>query len=114
MGLRKRFLASLAAALLAVPVVGTSAASATWFNWWNGQLGGGQEKYEGINHHTYATENYQTGPNACTSVAFIYFKCSGSGYSITWYQYAVGDPGGANFDGYNTHYDHLWWCSGSC
>lgn len=110
---KTRFTTALVAALLALPVMGVSLASATWFNWYNGVVGSGGQRAEGVNHHTYATENDQTGIWPCTGVSDNYYYCSGNSNSIRYTGYALGDPLGGNNDT-NSHYDHLWWCSGSC
>ena len=112
--MRRKLLAALAAALMAVPVVGTGEASASWFNWFNGVLSAGQRKYEGVAHHTYATEADSTGPSPCTGVTGNYFICNNNGgHDVLVNGYALGDPNGADHDN-NAHYYHLWWCSGSC
>jgi hypothetical protein len=108
----RRLSAALLAVLLCLAVIGTSTASATWFNWYNGVVGPGGMRFEGINHNTYATENDQTGPNPCTGVDPVYLICT-AGTPVAHFGYALGDPDGGNHDAVS-HYDHLWWCNGSC
>src|SRR4051812_12306854 len=113
MTFKSRLGIGLIAALLALPTIGVSAAGATWFNWYNGVVGSGGMRAEGINHNTYATQNIQTGIWPCTGVSDNYYYCTGNNTSIAVFGYALGDPLGGNNDT-NSHYDHLWWCNGSC
>jgi hypothetical protein len=115
MGVRKKALAAVFAALLAVPTIGVASASADWFNWYNGVCGSGCIRDEGINHHTYATENYSTGVGPCVGVSNNYYICDNLLQWTSIYEsgYALGRPEGGNIDRVS-HYIHLWWCSGAC
>lgn len=115
---RARFRMHLATAVVAgclgLSLFGVTGASATWFNWYNGVVGAKTTRFEGHQHNTYGTENLQTGPYACTGVTFQYYICSGgASNSMTIRGYALGEPDGGNDDNVS-HYDHLWWCNGSC
>jgi hypothetical protein len=107
---------ALVGACVALAVAGAGSASATWFNWYNGVVGPGGYRWEGMQHNTWGTENYQTGPFPCIGVT------GGGGYwycgmanqnSITIRGYALGEPYAANGDSVS-HYEHLYWCNGSC
>jgi hypothetical protein len=100
----------LTAALLAAAAGSVTAASADWFNWYNGVVGAHTMRQEG-NHNIRGLENVQTGPRPCVGIGGYYDICAGADTNEirqlgSWTGYVRGGNGDSV-----SHYDHLWWCN---